>query len=261
MEHRLAGNLNVSFERVDGDALLVALPDLAVSTGSACNSHGGGGSHVLEAIGMPRRVDAIGHAFRPGAIHHRGRSRLRGGRVVEVVRRLREGGRCKRRSGRADVGFATHVGALLRWRRPSTRGGNNATPCRCYVCSDRFRAAQSFGIDGCRLRGSSTRWRWMRRAPVTDLTADDFEVVHGGRHAKDCQLHMVRYAAACRGSRPGQAAQLPALDLSVPDDPAQPGCVVDDLGLSPAGINAVRSKLKGFVGGSMGPGDRVVSNT
>ena len=56
MEHRLAGNLNVSFERVDGDALLVALPDLAVSTGSACNSHGGGGSHVLEAIGTPAEL-------------------------------------------------------------------------------------------------------------------------------------------------------------------------------------------------------------
>ena len=33
--------------------------------------------------------------------------------------------------------------------------------------------------------------------------------------------------------------------------------IVDDLGLSPAGINAVRSELKAFAGGSMGPGDRV----
>ena len=56
MEHRLAGNLNMSFEEVDGDALLVALPDLAVSTGSACNSQGHGGSHVLRAIGVPEEL-------------------------------------------------------------------------------------------------------------------------------------------------------------------------------------------------------------
>src|SRR5205823_7497091 len=39
-EHRLAGNLNVSFERVEGDALLVELSDLALSAASACGSHG-----------------------------------------------------------------------------------------------------------------------------------------------------------------------------------------------------------------------------
>src|SRR5215831_6596822 len=46
MERRLAGNLNVSFSGVEGDALLVALPDLAVSATSACGSHGPAGSPV-----------------------------------------------------------------------------------------------------------------------------------------------------------------------------------------------------------------------
>ena len=90
MEHRLAGNLNVSFERVDGDALLVALPDLAVSTGSACNSHGGGGSHVLEAIGIPRNLSNRRRDLGWGDSLRRKRWSMRAARVVEAVRRLRE---------------------------------------------------------------------------------------------------------------------------------------------------------------------------
>ena len=95
MEHRLAGNLNVSFERVDGDALLVALPDLAVSTGSACNSHGGGGSHVLEAIGLPRGLVQSATRFGLGRFTTEEEVDYAGGRVVEVVRRLREESRCE----------------------------------------------------------------------------------------------------------------------------------------------------------------------
>jgi len=89
MEQRLAGNLNVSFERVEGDALLVALPDLAVSTGSACNSHGIGGSHVLEAIGV--RPDLLQSATRFGLGRFTTQDEVEyaAGRVVEVVRKLR----------------------------------------------------------------------------------------------------------------------------------------------------------------------------
>jgi cysteine desulfurase len=52
MEHRLPGNLNVSFAGVDGDALLTAIPEIAVSAGSACTS-GSDSSYVLEALGTP----------------------------------------------------------------------------------------------------------------------------------------------------------------------------------------------------------------
>ncbi len=90
MEQRLAGNLNVSFEQVDGDALLVALPDLAVSTGSACNSHGGGGSHVLEAIGLPAELVQSATRFGLGRFTTEEEVDYAAGRVVEVVRRLRE---------------------------------------------------------------------------------------------------------------------------------------------------------------------------
>jgi cysteine desulfurase len=52
----LPGNLNVSFAGVNAEQLLVALPDVALSTGSACASGSGEPSHVLEAIGLPEKV-------------------------------------------------------------------------------------------------------------------------------------------------------------------------------------------------------------
>jgi len=51
LEHRLPHNLHVSFEGIEGEALLMALGDLAVSTGSACASGSQALSHVLAAIG------------------------------------------------------------------------------------------------------------------------------------------------------------------------------------------------------------------
>jgi cysteine desulfurase len=54
---RLPGNLNVSLEGVRTDALLPALPGLALSSGSACASARGEPSHVLRALGLsPERL-------------------------------------------------------------------------------------------------------------------------------------------------------------------------------------------------------------
>jgi cysteine desulfurase len=50
LERRLPHNLHVSFEGIEGEALLMALGDLAVSTGSACSSGSQAPSHVLTAI-------------------------------------------------------------------------------------------------------------------------------------------------------------------------------------------------------------------
>ena len=50
-DRRLPHNLHVSFPGVEGEALLMALGDLAVSTGSACSSGSQAPSHVLDAIG------------------------------------------------------------------------------------------------------------------------------------------------------------------------------------------------------------------
>jgi cysteine desulfurase len=49
---RLPGNLNVAFGNVDGEALLLAMGRLAVSSGAACSSTDPGPSHVLMALGM-----------------------------------------------------------------------------------------------------------------------------------------------------------------------------------------------------------------
>jgi cysteine desulfurase len=50
---RLPGNLNLSFDRVEADSLIVALRRFAVSAGSACSSRERGPSRILNAIGVP----------------------------------------------------------------------------------------------------------------------------------------------------------------------------------------------------------------
>ncbi len=58
-EHRVAHNLNISVAHVEGEALLMALPELAVSSGSACTSASLEPSYVLRAIG---RSDPLAHS-------------------------------------------------------------------------------------------------------------------------------------------------------------------------------------------------------
>jgi cysteine desulfurase len=53
MSARLPHNLNVSFEGIEGEGLMLALGDLAVSPGAACASATDAPSHVLRAIGVP----------------------------------------------------------------------------------------------------------------------------------------------------------------------------------------------------------------
>lgn len=59
MERRVAGNLNVSFSFVEGESLIMALKDLAVSSGSACTSASLEPSYVLKALG---RSDELAHS-------------------------------------------------------------------------------------------------------------------------------------------------------------------------------------------------------
>ena len=59
LEHRIAGNLNVSFNFVEGESLMMALKDMAVSSGSACTSASLEPSYVLRALG---RSDELAHS-------------------------------------------------------------------------------------------------------------------------------------------------------------------------------------------------------
>jgi cysteine desulfurase len=59
LDHRTAGNLNVSFNFVEGESLIMALKDLAVSSGSACTSASLEPSYVLRALG---RSDELAHS-------------------------------------------------------------------------------------------------------------------------------------------------------------------------------------------------------
>jgi cysteine desulfurase len=52
VEHRVPGNLNVSFAYVEGEALMMAIKDVAVSSGSACTSASLEPSYVLRAMGI-----------------------------------------------------------------------------------------------------------------------------------------------------------------------------------------------------------------
>ena len=58
-ERRVAGNLNVSFNFVEGESLIMALKDMAVSSGSACTSASLEPSYVLRALG---REDELAHS-------------------------------------------------------------------------------------------------------------------------------------------------------------------------------------------------------
>jgi len=59
LDHRVAGNLNISFNYVEGESLIMALKDLAVSSGSACTSSSLEPSYVLRALG---RNDELAHS-------------------------------------------------------------------------------------------------------------------------------------------------------------------------------------------------------
>lgn len=68
-ERNVAGILNVSFAGITAEALLAALPEIAVATGSACTSAGNEPSHVLRAMGRDD-FQAAAHPLQPGPLHH-----------------------------------------------------------------------------------------------------------------------------------------------------------------------------------------------
>jgi cysteine desulfurase len=86
---RLPHNLHVSFRGVEGEALLMALADLAVSTGSACASGSKAVSHVMEAIGATGDLGRASIRFGLGRPTTPAEVEVAIDRVVSTVRSLR----------------------------------------------------------------------------------------------------------------------------------------------------------------------------
>jgi cysteine desulfurase len=86
---RLPGNLNLSFAGVEGDSLLAALPDVALSSGSACTSATLEPSHVLRAIGLDDDTAHASIRFGLGRFNDEADVDYAVERVVHEVRRLR----------------------------------------------------------------------------------------------------------------------------------------------------------------------------
>jgi len=90
MVHRLPNNLNLSFAGVEGDALLMGISDVAVSSGSACTSATLEPSHVLRALGISEDLAHSSIRFGLGRFNTEEEVDYIADRVVETVKRLRE---------------------------------------------------------------------------------------------------------------------------------------------------------------------------
>jgi cysteine desulfurase len=87
---RLPGNLNVSFAYVEGEAMMMAIKNVAVSSGSACTSASLEPSYVLRACGVSEDLAHTSIRFGIGRFNTEEEVDYVGKYVVEQVRRLRE---------------------------------------------------------------------------------------------------------------------------------------------------------------------------
>lgn len=94
---RLANTSNLSFAGIDGTALLASLPDLAVSTGSACASAHPEASAVLLAMGVPERLAAASIRVSLGRFTTAAEVERAAERLIREVVRLRAAGPQRRR--------------------------------------------------------------------------------------------------------------------------------------------------------------------
>jgi cysteine desulfurase len=90
---RLPGNLNVSFDDVDGEALMTSLTEIAVSSGSACTSADPEPSHVLRAMGVSEARSKASLRFGLGRFTTAEEIEFAIDYVAATVTRLRSAGR------------------------------------------------------------------------------------------------------------------------------------------------------------------------
>jgi cysteine desulfurase len=90
VEHRLPGNLNISFNFVEGEGLMMAIKDVAVSSGSACTSASLEPSYVLRALGVGDELAHSSIRFGLGRFNTEEEVDYVGDLMIEKVNRLRE---------------------------------------------------------------------------------------------------------------------------------------------------------------------------
>jgi len=90
VEHRLPGNLNISFAYVEGESLLMGINDIAVSSGSACTSATLEPSYVLKALGAGDDLAHSSIRFGIGRFNTQAEVDYVAERVIDTVKRLRE---------------------------------------------------------------------------------------------------------------------------------------------------------------------------
>lgn len=90
MEHHLPGNLNISFNYVEGESLLMGLKDIALSSGSACTSASLEPSYVLKALGVGDELAHSSLRFGIGRFTTEEEIDFVVNRVIREVSRLRD---------------------------------------------------------------------------------------------------------------------------------------------------------------------------
>src|SRR5580658_2764485 len=90
LEHRLPGNLNISFNFVEGEGLMMAIKDVAVSSGSACTSASLEPSYVLRALGLGDELAHSSIRFGLGRFNTEEEVDFVGELMVQKVNRLRD---------------------------------------------------------------------------------------------------------------------------------------------------------------------------
>ena len=90
MEHRLPGNLNISFNFVEGEAMMMAIKDVAVSSGSACTSATLEPSYVLKALGVGDELAHTSIRFGLGRFNTEEEVDYVAAQIIQTVEKLRE---------------------------------------------------------------------------------------------------------------------------------------------------------------------------
>ncbi len=89
-QHRVPGNLNMTFEHVDSQSLMMGLQDVALSSGSACTSAAIEPSHVLSALGLTGEEAHSSLRFGIGRFTTEEEVDYVADRLIDVVGKLRE---------------------------------------------------------------------------------------------------------------------------------------------------------------------------